>query len=195
MKENETESKLKKFIKDAFTSEAKAARIPYYFFAICVLLAVVCLQLNTANRYLKRIANGGSGTYNYQTNNESNDPYVIFSDKSSETTGEEQTDKEPSDVSTSENQTTSEKIESTNTPTTQNGNGTEVTSANSTESKPQGNTTTYVINKNSKKIHYPNCSYASNMKEENKLTVKLTSDELKSQYLSNGYTFCSRCGG
>ncbi|MCH5189278.1 MAG: hypothetical protein J1F37_01820 [Oscillospiraceae bacterium] len=193
MKENETESKLKKFIKDAFTSEAKAARIPYYFFAICVLFTIICFQLNTTNRYLKRIANGGSGTYNYQTNNESNDPYVIFSDKSSETTSDEQTDKEPSDVSNSENQTTSEKSEPTTAPTTQ--NSAEVTSANSTEPKPQGNAATYVINKNSKKIHYPNCSYASNMKEENKLTVKLTSDELKSQYLSNGYTFCSRCAG
>lgn len=193
MKENETESKLKKFIKDAFTSEAKAARIPYYFFAICVLFAVICFQLNTTNRYLKRIANGGSGIYNYQTNNESNDPYVIFSDKSSETTSEEQTDEEPSDVSTSENQTTYEKYESTTAPTTQ--NSAEITSANSAESKPQGNTTTYMINKNSKKIHFPNCSYAANMKEENKLTVKISADELNSQYLSNGYTFCSRCAG
>ena len=193
MKGNETESKLKMFIKDAFTSEAKAARIPYYFFAICVLLAVICLQLNTANRYLKKIVSSGSGTYNYQTNNESNDPYVIFSDKSSEKTSEEQSNEEQTVESTPENQTTAAKSESTTASTTQ--NSTQVTSANTTESKPQGKITTYVINKNSKKIHYSGCSYAANMKEDNKLTVNITEDELKNQYLSNGYTFCSRCAG
>ncbi len=52
MKENGNESKLKKFIKDAFTNETKASRIPYYFFAICILITVVSIELNTANRYV-----------------------------------------------------------------------------------------------------------------------------------------------
>lgn len=181
MKENEKESKLKKFIKDAFTSEAKASRIPYYFFAICILLTVICLELNTANRYLKRIASGGLGTYNYETNTKANDPYEVFSDKTSEQSDETSSDGK-SNVTKSD-------------PASETQNRTDATSDNSAESKPQGKATTYVINKSSKKIHYPNCSYASNMKEENKLTVNLTADELKNQYLSNGYVFCSRCAG
>lgn len=182
MKENGNKSKLKKFIKDAFTSEAKASRIPYYFFAICILLTVICLELNTANRYLKRISNGGLGAYNYETNPKSNDPYEIFSEKTTE---------QPSEKLSAENKSDETKADAVSS--TQNTNN--VPTNHTTESKPQGKITAYVINKSSKKIHYPNCSYVSNIKEENKLTVNLTADELNNQYLSNGYVFCSKCGG
>lgn len=50
---------------------------------------------------------------------------------------------------------------------------------------------TYVINKNSKKIHSPNCQYANSMKEENKLVVEI--DNLE-DYINRGYTICSKCG-
>lgn len=177
MNEKDNESKLRKFIKDAFTSEAKASRIPYYFFAICVLLTVICVQLNTANRYLKRIAAGGNGTYSFETDSKSNDPYDVFAENTDKTNSDSVSQSEPSESNTSaENET--------------NSTATSVPSA-----KPQGNTTTYVINTNSKKIHRSDCSYAANMKEENKLTVELTYDELKNQYLSNGYELCSRCLG
>ncbi len=53
---------------------------------------------------------------------------------------------------------------------------------------------TYIININSKKIHYSDCSFVNRMKEENKQTIKLSKSELK-EYLNNGYTFCSTCGG
>lgn len=174
MKENETDSKLKKFIKDAFTSEAKASRIPYYFFAICVLLTVICLQLNTANRYLKRIAAGGLGTYSFETDSKSNDPNEVFAEKTDESEAEPVSENKPSESNT----VSESKTESTT----------------ATTAKPQTGARTYVINTSSKKIHYPSCSYASNIKDENKLTVNLTQDELKSQYLSNGYVFCSKCG-
>lgn len=177
MNEKDNESKLRKFIKDAFTSEAKASRIPYYFFAICVLLTAICVQLNTANRYLKRIAAGGNGTYSFETNSKSNDPYDVFVENTDNTNSESDPQSKPSESNTSaENETNST-----------------VTSVPS--AKPQGNTTIYVINTNSKKIHRSDCSYAANMKEENKLTVNLTADELNSQYLSNGYELCSRCLG
>ena len=47
-----------------------------------------------------------------------------------------------------------------------------------------------VVNKNSKKIHSSTCSYAKNMKEENKAVI--SSDELQ-DYLDKGYTVCTRC--
>lgn len=50
--------------------------------------------------------------------------------------------------------------------------------------------TVLVVNKNSKKIHSSTCSYAKNMKEENKAII--SSDELQA-YLDKGYTVCSRC--
>lgn len=173
MKENGTKSKLKLFIENAFTSEAKASRIPYYFFAICVLLTVICLQLNTANRYLKRIASGGAGTYSFETKNRQNDPYEIFSEKSEESNTKSQPDSKPSKSDTHS----------------------QTVSNSQTETKPKSGANTYVINKSSKKIHYGTCTYAKNMKEENKLTVKLTYEELQKEYLSNGYMFCSRCIG
>lgn len=66
-----------------------------------------------------------------------------------------------------------------------------VTNTTSTDSE---NKVTYVINTNSKKIHYAQCSFVNRMKEENKQTIKLSKNELKN-YLENGYTFCSTCGG
>ena len=50
--------------------------------------------------------------------------------------------------------------------------------------------TVLVVNKNSKKIHSSTCSYAKNMKEENKAVI--SSDELQ-DYLDKGYTVCTRC--
>lgn len=50
--------------------------------------------------------------------------------------------------------------------------------------------TVLVVNKNSKKIHSSTCSYAKNMKEENKVVI--SSDELQ-DYLDKDYTVCTRC--
>ena len=63
-----------------------------------------------------------------------------------------------------------------------------------TTTNPQSKTKTYVINKSSKKIHTKDCSFVDRMKEENKQTVQLTNDELNN-YLNDGYTTCSSCGG
>lgn len=60
--------------------------------------------------------------------------------------------------------------------------------------KPQSNTNTYVINKSSKKIHLQSCSFADRIKEDNKNVLQLTKEELQ-EYLQNGYTKCSSCGG
>lgn len=51
---------------------------------------------------------------------------------------------------------------------------------------------TYVLNTSSKKIHSPDCRYATSMKEENKKVVENADlDEL----ISEGYEVCSVCGG
>lgn len=86
--------------------------------------------------------------------------------------------------------TTNKKSENTTTSTTTEKHENDTTSTTKSQSK----TKTYVINKSSKKIHTKDCSFVDRMKEENKQTVQLTSDELN-DYIDNGYTTCSSCGG
>ena len=62
---------------------------------------------------------------------------------------------------------------------------------NSDDYQSVAGTKTYIINKNSKKIHSPDCQYAKSMKEENKLIVDI--DNLE-DYINSGYTICSKCG-
>lgn len=69
---------------------------------------------------------------------------------------------------------------------------TQAYSQNNTSAKVNyGQGKTYVINKNSKKIHSPGCQYAKNMNEENKETI--VTDNL-SEYFDKGYSVCSKCG-
>lgn len=199
------ESSIKSLIKNAFSAEAKLSRMPYYCIAICILLVVVIIQLNTTNNYLKRIAFGDKPYSDFNSTNSeqmssvetsSDDPFEIFSVESTTLFYNEELSTTASSY-VSENtteQTTHIDIQAT---TSNQSNNVVVNPADTTssETKPQSNIVTYVINKNSHKIHYSNCSYASNMKEENRLVVKLTYPQLKDQYLSQGYTFCSRCGG
>lgn len=49
---------------------------------------------------------------------------------------------------------------------------------------------TLIVNTKSKKIHSSTCSYATNMKEENKEII--SSDKLN-DYINNGYSICMRC--
>ena len=92
--------------------------------------------------------------------------------------------------------------ENENTSTTTEPDSTIVNSVESTTksenitstTKPQSNTNTYVINKSSKKIHLQSCSFADRIKEDNKNVLQLTKEELQ-EYLQNGYTKCSTCGG
>ncbi len=52
------------------------------------------------------------------------------------------------------------------------------------------NSSSYVLNTSSKKIHSPTCSGAKNMSEKNKKVVKGTQLQ---QYLDKGYEYCGTC--
>jgi DNA-entry nuclease len=58
------------------------------------------------------------------------------------------------------------------------------------ESEEDGNSSQFVLNTSSKKVHKPTCSSATSMSEKNKKTVKDT--ELQ-QYLDQGYEYCGSC--
>lgn len=49
--------------------------------------------------------------------------------------------------------------------------------------------TSYICNTNTEKFHYPNCNSVSQMKDENKLAVTATRDEL----IGQGYDPCGNC--
>lgn len=59
------------------------------------------------------------------------------------------------------------------------------------ESKEQNNSVTYIINKNSKKYHLPNCSSVKDIKPQN----KEESDKTKIELENLGYTPCKSCMG
>lgn len=164
--------------KDNKTNEPKLKGLPYFMVAICVILGAISVELGFMNVYLKRIALG-SNTYGILTST-NNNPYSVFSEA-------------PSTAFYNSDSTTTQDITELSTATTDSSSA--ATQTEVTTSKPQPGAITYVLNKNSKKIHYSDCTYASNMKEENKLVVKLTYSELEQQYISQGYVFCSKCGG
>lgn len=61
----------------------------------------------------------------------------------------------------------------------------------STEEPNEEKVTTYIINKNSKKFHKPNCSSVSDMKPQNKKESTKTAKELE----DDGYSPCKSCIG
>ena len=58
--------------------------------------------------------------------------------------------------------------------------------------KPKQLSEQLVVNTNTKKIHSPDCSYAKNIKPENRADI--SAGDLQS-YLDNGYALCGHCEG
>ncbi len=63
------------------------------------------------------------------------------------------------------------------------------TTQKTTVSSDSSSVTTYIVNTNSKKFHYPSCSSADDISAENRWETKDTRDSLVSQ----GYSPCGRC--
>lgn len=177
------------FFKKITDSEQSLKRLPFYFFLICVLLICLIFKLNKTNHYLEKIAANGT-------------QYIEF-----ETLDTTENDEIETNTSNEDNTETTTFITESETTTVK---GTETTTAKKNENKnepskvvvsnkenPADNTSsksTYIININSKKIHRDDCSFVDRMKESNKSVVKLSKSELN-EYINNGYTLCSTCGG
>lgn len=200
------DNKFTEYFKKITETEASLRRVPKYFFVICVVMILIFGQLVKTNDYLKTIAENTARSNSVKETfveevtetektiedfipileeisryEEENSTTIFYhnTDDNEETSSVETTTKRQTNSNTSnasKNETTTKKETTTKS------------SENNAKSK------TYVINTNSKKIHYADCTFAERTKEENKKTVKLTDDELKS-YLNNGYTFCKTCGG
>jgi len=78
---------------------------------------------------------------------------------------------------------------STNTQASTNGSSNSQIGANTQESKQNSASTGYVLNTNTKKFHYPDCSSVSDMSPKNRKDVNSSRDEI----ISQGYVPCKRC--
>lgn len=56
-------------------------------------------------------------------------------------------------------------------------------------SEPATEVSTYILNTNTKRFHYPSCSSVDEMKDKNKQEYTGTRDEL----IADGYKPCGRC--
>ena len=146
---------------------------------ITVLLMLIFLKLDKLSKNFVILANNESIEIS-TTNEEYNDVIDVFYETTEDMGDVLPLYDETSDTTTTISTESSESIKSESNVTT-------------TTSNPSAKTT-YVINKNSKKMHYKTCSFVSRMKDENKKTVELNSTQL-SEYKNNGYTMCSTCGG
>lgn len=166
-------------------TEETLKKIPKYLVLICILLVVLIVRLEKANSYLRTIAENGTNVIEYET---FDDTFIeIITEESKEKEDyipllEELTDEETTSETTQKN--------SSKETTTKKHNETTTTQ----KSDDNVSRKTYVLNTSSKKIHLPDCSFVSRTKEENKKTVKLSTEELN-QYKNDGYVICKTCGG
>lgn len=182
-------NKIIEFLDKSVTSEMILKRIAFYLFLACILLGLIFFKLNEINENLALATEEITANYNTEKEESISNEFVedkfelgdtlpIFNEPEN-TSSPETTNQTKSETSTT-NQYTEPKTE---TPT-------EVLTSNTNSSKKYN----FVINVNSKKIHYADCTFVNRMKEENKKNIQLSNNELN-EYLNNGYTLCSTCGG
>lgn len=198
MDKNNKEKKIVTIFKKFIDVDESVKRIPFYFFLVCVLLIVLIFKISQTNEYLKALAEDSRNRVEYET----------FDDTFIEVETEEKKDKEDyiplyeeitdNEASNEENTTKKQNnsVKETTTKaqketTTKNSTMTTTTTQNQDDNVSRK---TYVLNTSSKKIHLPDCTFVGRTKEENKKTVKLSTDELN-QYKNDGYTICKTCGG
>ena len=171
------DKKLNNIKNDNNTSEKFLKRISLYLLIIIILLLVLIFRIEKLNKNFTNLTQ--NDLIEFSTNENYNDVLDVFIE-----TTENIGDTLPmyNEISSTTEYSTNKNNEKTTIETT-------ITSPSSASDK-----ITYVINKNSKKMHYKTCSFVSRMNEENKSVVQLNKDELKT-YLNSGYSFCSSCGG
>ncbi len=154
--------------------------ISFLLLLVVVLLVLIYFKLDKMDKNFVILSNNDSIEVN-TTNEEYDDVFDVFIETTENISDTLPLYDEFSDTSTTIATTEDKQKQPTET--------------NTTTSPPDNSgKITYVINKNSKKMHYKNCSFVDRMKEENKTVVQLSKQEL-SNYLNSGYSFCSSCGG
>lgn len=177
--------KIIEFFEKSVSGEAVLKRIAAYLLVACILLGLIFFKLNEINQTILDVSNPILSNIKTEENESVKDVFIEDNDnvlgeviplydELKEDESKNTTDKNneiPSDITTTEKNT-------------------ESTAQQQNNSKKYN----FVINVNSKKIHYSDCTFVNRMKEENRKAIQLSDDELN-EYINNGYTLCSTCGG
>ena len=94
-----------------------------------------------------------------------------------------------SNISTATNTTSTTTTTNTTRTTKENSVFTNSKTTGVTEPQKTETTYTYILNKNTKKFHYPSCSSVRQMKDSNKRVYEGSRDDV----IGMGYTPCQRC--
>ena len=173
------------FLEKSVSSEAVLKRIATYLFIACILLCLIFFKLNEINQTILDVSNpilSNIKTEEYESVKD------VFIEDNDNILGDvlplydELKEDESTNITENKNDISSDKT----------------TTEKNTESTAQQQSHSvnydFVINTNSKKIHYSDCTFVSRMKKENRKDIQLSNDELN-EYINNGYTLCSTCGG
>lgn len=176
--------KLIKFLEKSVMAEAVLKRIAFYLLLICVLLGSIFFKLNEINNNILNISDPILTDIKNKENESVKDVFI------------NENDNIMGDVLPMYNDLTeSETKESATESTTKNfHNATDRHTDEATNSHDNSKKSDFVINVNSKKIHYADCTFVGRMKEENRKNIQLSNEELN-EYINNGYKLCSTCGG
>ncbi len=176
--------KINEFIKKAISNEETLKRIALYLFIICILLGLIFFKLNDINKNIEE-----SPLLNYIEQKELESVSDVFIER--------EDDKHMSDylpIFGEEESSTKIDNSETNQTVTNSNDKKDTVDDTSTSNNINPSKFDFVINVNSNKIHYADCSFVNRMKEDNRKFIQLSNAELK-EYINNGYTLCSSCGG
>ena len=188
--------KITEFLDKSVSSEIILKRIAFYLLLICVLLGMIFFKLNEINKNILLATEPIISSYNTKKEESVSDVFVedkleVDEDKF------EMGDTLPifnEPENTESSTTTVQNTVETSTDINKNESKTETTTEVSTSNTNNSQKHNFVININSNKMHYDDCTFVNRMKEENRKYVQLSDAELN-DYLNNGYTLCSTCGG
>lgn len=181
--------KIIEFLDKSVTSEMILKRIALYLFLACILLVLIFFKLDEINENIVLATEPILSRYNTEKEDKVSD--VLIEDKF-ELEDTLPLFNEIENISSPD--VTIQSSTEANTNNQFNETKTEISTENLTPDNNSSHKYNFVINVNSNKIHYADCTFVNRMKEENKKQIQLNDSELN-EYLNNGYTMCSSCGG
>ncbi len=178
--------KVNEFLKKLVSNEETLKRIALYLFIICIFIILIFFKLNEINKNI--VSNSNVLNAKDEQQQSIKDVYIEDATKASDVLPILGGNEESSTANNTSQETESATKKESDTTTSN--SETEISTSNNNNSSKSS----FVININSNKIHYADCSFVNRMKEENRKYIQLSNSELN-QYLNNGYTLCSACGG
>ena len=186
--------KIIEFFDKSVCSEMILKRIAFYLLLVCVLLGLIFFKLNQINENILLATEPIISAYNIEKQESVSNTFI---DDELNAVEEKFEKGDTLPIFNEPENTTAQSNDGQNIIETSNVSNTiEIMTETSHETSNTNDSqkSNFVINVNSNKIHYADCTFVNRMKEENRKYVQLSNTELKN-YLNNGYSLCSTCGG